>query len=53
MYPSDGRVVSNFLLQALRGEDITVYGEEQTRAFCPEEGAPSQARLVLTDSMTS
>jgi UDP-glucuronate decarboxylase len=35
MHPNDGRVVSNFILQALRGEDITVYGQgEQTRSFC-------------------
>ncbi|HEX7010533.1 MAG TPA: NAD-dependent epimerase/dehydratase family protein, partial [Phycisphaeraceae bacterium] len=35
MHPYDGRVVSNFILQALRGEDITVYGEgSQTRSFC-------------------
>ena len=35
MHPSDGRVVSNFILQALRGEDITLYGDgSQTRAFC-------------------
>jgi len=35
MLPHDGRVVSNFILQALRGEDITVYGEGlQTRSFC-------------------
>lgn len=35
MNPSDGRVVSNFIVQALRGEDITVYGEgTQTRSFC-------------------
>ncbi|MBO6178671.1 MAG: SDR family oxidoreductase [Selenomonadaceae bacterium] len=35
MNPSDGRVVSNFIVQALRGEDITVYGEGiQTRSFC-------------------
>ena len=35
MHPDDGRVVSNFILQALRGEDITVYGEgNQTRSFC-------------------
>jgi UDP-glucuronate decarboxylase len=32
---NDGRVVSNFIVQALKGEDITVYGEgEQTRSFC-------------------
>ena len=35
MHPNDGRVVSNFILQALRGEDITVYGNgHQTRSFC-------------------
>lgn len=35
MHPNDGRVVSNFIVQALRGKDITVYGEGlQTRSFC-------------------
>ncbi len=35
MAPNDGRVVSNFILQALRGEEITVFGEgKQTRSFC-------------------
>ena len=35
MHPNDGRVVSNFIVQALKGEPITVYGEgSQTRAFC-------------------
>jgi UDP-glucuronate decarboxylase len=35
MHPNDGRVVSNFILQALRNQDITVYGDgEQTRSFC-------------------
>src|SRR5467141_1708294 len=35
MHPNDGRVVSNFVVQALRGEDITVYGNgSQTRSFC-------------------
>ena len=35
MNPEDGRVVSNFIVQALRGEDITIYGEGlQTRSFC-------------------
>lgn len=35
MQADDGRVVSNFIVQALRGEDITVYGEgQQTRSFC-------------------
>jgi UDP-glucuronate decarboxylase len=35
MHPNDGRVVSNFIVQALRGEPITIYGDgSQTRAFC-------------------
>ncbi|MDP8984376.1 MAG: SDR family oxidoreductase [Pseudomonadota bacterium] len=35
MHPNDGRVVSNFIVQALRGVDITIYGEgRQTRSFC-------------------
>ena len=35
MDPSDGRVVSNFIVQALRGDDITIYGDgTQTRSFC-------------------
>ena len=35
MHPQDGRVVSNFIVQALRGEDITIYGDgQQTRSFC-------------------
>jgi UDP-glucuronate decarboxylase len=35
MHPNDGRVVSNFILQALRGKDITIYGDgSQTRSFC-------------------
>ena len=35
MDPNDGRVVSNFIVQALRGNDITIYGDgEQTRSFC-------------------
>lgn len=35
MHPNDGRVVSNFIMQALKNEDITIYGSgEQTRSFC-------------------
>ena len=35
MTPDDGRVVSNFIVQALKGEDITLYGDgSQTRSFC-------------------
>lgn len=35
MHPADGRVVSNFIVQALKGDDITIYGDgSQTRSFC-------------------
>jgi dTDP-glucose 4,6-dehydratase len=35
LQPNDGRVISNFLMQALRGEDLTIYGDgSQTRSFC-------------------
>ena len=35
MHPNDGRVVSNFIVQALKGNDITIYGDgNQTRSFC-------------------
>jgi len=35
MHPNDGRVVSNFIIQALKGDDITIYGDgKQTRSFC-------------------
>src|ERR1700735_4082035 len=35
MHPNDGRVVSNFIMQAIRGEDITIFGDgNQTRSFC-------------------
>ena len=35
MHPNDGRVVSNFIIQALQGQDITIYGDGlQTRSFC-------------------
>ena len=35
MHPNDGRVISNFILQALRGDPITIYGDgSQTRSFC-------------------
>ena len=35
MHPNDGRVVSNFLVQAIKGDEITIYGDgSQTRSFC-------------------
>ena len=50
MHPNDGRVVSNFIIQALRGEDITLYGDgSQTRAFCyVEDLVDGLVRLMAT-----
>jgi UDP-glucuronate decarboxylase len=50
MHPNDGRVVSNFIMQALRGEDITLYGNgKQTRAFCyVDDLIEGFVRLVAT-----
>ena len=66
MHPDDGRVVSNFIVQALRGEDITVYGDgEQTRSFCYADdlveammrmmatGAPFSTSAPLNSGQTS
>ena len=51
MHASDGRVVSNFVVQALKGEDITIYGNgEQTRSFCyVDEMVDAFVRLMNTD----
>lgn len=50
MHPNDGRVVSNFIVQALRGEDITIYGTgEQTRSFCYVDDLVD-GMLLLMDS---
>ncbi|MDE0820074.1 MAG: SDR family oxidoreductase [Opitutales bacterium] len=49
MLPDDGRVVSNFIVQALRGDDITVYGDgSQTRSFCYVDDLV-QAFLLMMD----
>ena len=50
MHPNDGRVVSNFIVQALRGDDITLYGDgSQTRAFCyVDDLIDGFVRLVAT-----
>jgi UDP-glucuronate decarboxylase len=52
MHPDDGRVVSNFIIQALKGEPITVYGEgNQTRSFCyVEDLIEGMVRLMNNDS---
>jgi UDP-glucuronate decarboxylase len=51
MQPDDGRVVSSFIVQALRGEPITVFGDgEQTRSFCyVDDLAEAILRLMLTE----
>jgi UDP-glucuronate decarboxylase len=51
MHPNDGRVVSNFIVQALRGEDITLYGDGgQTRAFCyVDDLVDGLVRMMATD----
>jgi len=52
MHPNDGRVVSNFIVQALRGEEITVYGDgRQTRSFCyVDDLVDGLVRLMQTES---
>ena len=51
MHPSDGRVVSNFIVQALKNKDITIYGDgSQTRSFCyVDDLIEGIVRLVKTD----
>lgn len=51
MHPNDGRVVSNFIVQALKGEDITIYGDgSQTRSFCyADDLVEGFIRLMATD----
>ncbi len=52
MHPNDGRVVSNFIVQALRNEDITLYGDgSQTRAFCyVDDLIEAFIRMMATDA---
>jgi UDP-glucuronate decarboxylase len=48
MHPNDGRVVSNFIVQALRGEDITVFGNgQQSRSFCYVEDLVRAMMLMM------
>src|ERR1019366_5394096 len=50
MHPNDGRVVSNFIVQALRGEDVTVFGDgQQSRSFCYVDDLV-RAMLLLMDT---
>jgi UDP-glucuronate decarboxylase len=50
MHPNDGRVVSNFIVQALRGEPITIFGDgSQTRSFCyVDDMVEAMVRLMTT-----
>ncbi len=54
MHPNDGRVVSNFIVQALKGEPITIYGEgSQTRSFCyVDDLIEGMVRLMNQDEIT-
>jgi UDP-glucuronate decarboxylase len=51
MHPNDGRVVSNFIVQALKGEDITIYGSgQQTRSFCyVDDMVEGFVRMMVTE----
>ncbi len=51
MHPNDGRVVSNFIVQALKGQDITIYGDgQQTRSFCyVEDLIDGMIRMMSTE----
>ena len=55
MHPNDGRVVSNFIVQALKGEPITLYGEGlQTRSFCyVDDLVEGFLRLMATDDVVT
>ena len=51
MHPNDGRVVSNFIVQALRGESITIYGDGlQTRSFCYVDDLIDAIVAMMNDS---
>ena len=55
MHPNDGRVVSNFIVQALQGRDITIYGDgTQTRSFCyVDDLVEGLLRMMATDDDVS
>ena len=52
MHPNDGRVVSNFIMQALQGKDITIYGDgSQTRSFCyVDDLIDAMVRMMATEA---
>jgi UDP-glucuronate decarboxylase len=48
MHPQDGRVVSNFIVQAIKGEDITIFGSgQQTRSFCYVDDLIDAIQLMM------
>jgi UDP-glucuronate decarboxylase len=55
MHPNDGRVVSNFIVQALLGKDITIYGDgAQTRSFCfVDDLVEALLRMMATGRQTT
>jgi len=55
MHPNDGRVVSNFIVQALKGEPVTIYGEgQQTRSFCyVDDTIKAFIRLMESDDQVT
>jgi UDP-glucuronate decarboxylase len=55
MHPNDGRVVSNFIVQALRGQPVTLYGDgQQTRSFCyVDDLIEGFVRLMNADGVTT
>ncbi|MEM9025781.1 MAG: UDP-glucuronic acid decarboxylase family protein [Verrucomicrobiota bacterium] len=55
MHPEDGRVVSNFIVQAIQGQDITIFGDgTQTRSFCfVDDLLEGMMRLMAADKLTS
>jgi UDP-glucuronate decarboxylase len=55
MHPCDGRVVSNFIVQALQGADLTIYGDgSQTRSFCyVDDLVEGLVRMMATDATTT
>jgi UDP-glucuronate decarboxylase len=52
MHPNDGRVVSNFIVQAIKGDDITIYGDgQQTRSFCfVDDMVDGLMRMMVADT---
>jgi len=53
MHPNDGRVVSNFIVQALKGQDITIFGDgSQTRSFCYVDDLIRGFQLLMNQNET-